>query len=168
MEKIIEKLKNPKFLGMIAILIGLILVGTAVNVLLSDDEEVQEEPGAVTEEKISDAERQSLINQLPQTDEEDIEPEKAKKIMNLEVIMPDELAEMYLGDQYDRFVKEAEDFLVEYDFYMDTSRIVCTQLITVDYKKNITYLEFKMNNSARSIMTVEYRGNRDEFVFNFR
>ena len=88
--------------------------------------------------------------------------------MGLKVVLPDEFKETYLGDRYERFMKEAEDFLVEYDFYMDVNKITCTQLITVDYKKNITYLEFKMDDSARSILTVEYHGNNDQFVFNFR
>lgn len=167
MKKFVEKLKEPKVWGVIVIIVGLVVIGSSVAALFSDDEEKPKEPEG-TEEKISEEERQAIINDLPGTDEKDIESETAKKNMGLKVVIPDELKETYLGDRYERFMKEAEDFLVEYDFYMDVNKITCTQLITVDYKKNITYLEFKMDDSARSILTVEYHGNNDQFVFNFR
>lgn len=156
--------------GVIAIILGVLLVaGVGIYFLLSGGEKEPAESGQAGEAQLDDAEREALINEIDTkaTGDEDIDPEKAKTVMGLKVVIPDEILELYLNGDQESLVREMEDFLVEYDFYMDVTKASCTGIVTMDYKKDIAYLEFKLNDPARTILTLEFRDHR-KYEFNFR
>lgn len=156
--------------GMIAIILGILMVaGIGIYFLLSGDEKEPAESGKTGEAQLNDAEREALIGEIDAaaTGDEDIDPEKAKTVMGLKVVISDEILELYLNGDQESLTREMEDFLVEYDFYMDVTKARCTGIVTMDYPKDIAYLEFKLNDPARTILTLEFRDHR-KYEFNFR
>lgn len=163
-----ENPKTRKWIGILLLVFALCLVGFCVKSLLpGSDEDV---PTNVNQsEELSEEEREAMLNEInaKANDVKDIEPEKAKEIMGLQVEIPEEIAELYIEGNTEKLKAEMEDFLVEYDFYADVTKAVCTQIVTRDYKKEVSYLEFKLNDRAKTILTVEYRSDKDRFIFNF-
>ena len=156
--------------GVVAIILGILLVaGVGIYFLLSGGEKEPAESVKTEEAQLDDAEREALIGEIDRaaTGDEDIDPEKAKTVMGLKVVISDEILELYLNGDQESLVREMEDFLVEYDFYMDVTKASCTGIVTMDYKKDIAYLEFKLNDPARTILTLEFKDHKN-YAFNFR
>lgn len=162
--------KNQRRAGLLAIILGILLVaGIGIHFLLSGSgEKAPTESGQAGETQLDAAEREALISEIDSTatGDEDIDPEKAKTVMGLKVVISDEILEL-LDDDEESLVREMEDFLVEYDFYMDVTKATCTQVVTMDYKKDIAYIEFKLNDPAKTILTLEYK-DHSKYEFNFR
>lgn len=155
--------------GLIAMLLGLlIIVGIGVYFLLPEKEE-PEKNGQEGIAQLEEAERKALMNEIDSTatGDTDIDEETAKTVMGLNVTIFDEILDRYLDGNRERLVSEMENFLVEHDFYMDVTKAICTQIVTMDYKKDIAYIEFELNDPARTILTLEYK-NHSKYDFNFR
>lgn len=164
-----NKDRKSRFIGMALIFGALILVGLLITTVFPRDEAEDKGNKTQAEKILDDARRQSLIDEAERTgtDTEDIDPEKAKEIMRLKVVIPDQLVEAYLDGDREGLEKKMEDFLVKYDFYMDVTKAVCTQTVTKDYKRNITNMEFTLNDQAKTTLTLEYHGDTNKFDFNF-
>ena len=79
--------------GVIAIILGVLLVaGVGIYFLSSGREKEPAESGQAGEAQLDDAEREALIGEIDATatGDEDIDPEKAKTVMGLKVVIPDE------------------------------------------------------------------------------
>ena len=83
------------------------------------------------------------------------------------IVITDEILDLYLDGNVEKLQEEMENFLVEYDFYMDVTKATCTQIVTMDYKKDVAHIEFKLNDPARTILTLEYK-EHNKYEFNFR
>lgn len=155
--------------GFIAMLLGiLIIVGIGICFFLPEKEEPAEssQKEAV---QLEEEERKALMNEINSTatGDADIDEETAKAVMGLNVTVSDEILERYLDGNRETLVSEMENFLVEYDFYMDVTKATCTQIVTMDYKKDIAYIEFILNDPARTVLTLEYK-DHSKYDFNFR
>ncbi|NCE98106.1 hypothetical protein [Emergencia sp. 1XD21-10] len=162
-----ESPKVRKVLGCLIIILALFLIGMMVKMIFFTEAEPETDPPA---QELEDAERKAMLQELEQNanGSAEIDPEKAKQIMGLKIEISDELAALYLDGNKDSLQNEMENFLVKYDFYADVTKAVCTKLITKDYANDISYIEFQLNDSARTILTLEYHGDNGKFKFNFR
>ncbi|NCF00523.1 hypothetical protein [Emergencia sp. 1XD21-10] len=164
--------RTQRKIGIIAVILGIILIaGIGLYFLFSDNSDVKEPlpDNGEQEEQIDKVKRQAMIDEINADagGEEDIDTEKAKTVMGLRIVIADEILDLYLDGNAEKLQEEMENFLVEYDFYMDVTKATCTQIITMDYKKEIAYIEFKLNDPARTILTLEYK-EHNEYEFNFR
>ncbi|MCI5688066.1 MAG: hypothetical protein MR303_06225 [Emergencia sp.] len=164
--------RTQRKIGIIAVILGIILIaGIGLYFLFSDNSDVKEPlpDNGEQEEQIDKVKRQAMIDEINADagGEEDIDTEKAKTVMGLRIVIADEILDLYLDGNAEKLQEEMENFLVEYDFYMDVTKATCTQIITMDYKKEIAYIEFKLNDPARTILTLEYK-DHGKYEFNFR
>ena len=168
MRKIIKWLKaDPKRMaGILLALLAVLVVVFFVRSLLAP--KVQEQK-VNQQGNLTETERNLLIEDLNLNgnDAEDVDPDVAKRIMHLEVVVSDEITEDVLLDQRENLTKEMEDYLVENDFYMDVTKAVCTQEVTKNYLTKEIYMEFKLNDPARTIVSVQFRQGSSRFSFNF-
>ncbi len=164
-----NKDKNRRLVGMALLFGALVLAGLLITTIFPKDETEDSANATQAEERLDDARRQALIDEAERTgnDTQDIDPEKAKEMMGLKVVIPDQLVEDYLNGDKTTLKQEMEDFLVEYDFYADATKAVCTQVVTKDYKKGITNMEFKLDDQGRTTLTLEYREDSHRYGFNF-
>lgn len=164
--------RTQRKIGIIAVILGIILIaGIGLYFLFSDNSDAKEPlpDNGEQEEQIDKAKRQAMIDEINADagGEEDIDTEKAKTVMGLRIVIADEILDLYLDGNAEKLQEEMKNFLVEYDFYMDVTKATCTQIITMDYKKEIAYIEFKLNDPARTILTLEYK-DHGKYEFNFR
>lgn len=164
--------RTQRKIGIIAVILGIILIaGIGLYFLFSDNSDVKEPlpDNGEQEEQIDKVKRQAMIDEINADagGEEDIDTEKAKTVMGLRIVIADEILDLYLDGNAEKLQEEMKNFLVEYDFYMDVTKATCTQIITMDYKKEIAYIEFKLNDPARTILTLEYK-DHGKYEFNFR
>ena len=169
MRKIIKWLKaDPKRMaGILLALLAVLVAVFFVRSLLAP--KVQEQKANKQDQNIAETERNLLIEDLNLNgnDAEDVDTDVAKRIMHLEVVVSDEITEDVLLDQRENLTKEMEDYLVENDFYMDVTKAVCTQEVTKNYLTKEIYMEFKLNDPARTIVSVQFRQGSSRFSFNF-
>lgn len=164
--------QTQRKIGIMAVILGIILiVGIGLYFFFSDDNDAEKQlsDSAGQAEQIDKTKRQALIDEINADagGEEEIDEEKAKTVMGLRIVITDEILNLYLDGNVEKLQKEMENFLVEYDFYMDVTKATCTQIVTMDYKKDVAYIEFKLNDPARTILTLEYK-EHDKYEFNFR
>jgi len=162
--------KTRKRIGLAMIILAVLILVFSIISMVSKDEADEAGKSQTPSAEVTEEEREMIRAEAVNNanGEEDIKKEDAQKIMNLKVHMPDELCELYLGGDQERLYREIEAFLIEYDFYMDVEQAVCTQVITKNHKKNISYLEFDLDDPARTVLTLEYQGNQDRYIFNYR
>lgn len=164
-----DKDRRKRIIGMALLFCAMILVGLLITTIFPKDNTKNKGNSTQAEEQLDDARRQALIDEAERTgnDSQDIDPQKAKEMMGLKVVIPDQLVEYYLNGDKTALEQEMEEFLVEYDFYADVTKAVCTQTVTKDYKKGITNMEFRLNDQARTTLTLEYREDGHKYEFNF-
>ena len=164
--------QTQRKIGIMAVILGMILiVGIGLYFFFSDDNDAEKQlsDSADQAEQIDKTKRQALIDEINADagGEEEIDEEKAKTVMGLRIVITNEILNLYLDGNVEKLQKEMENFLVEYDFYMDVTKATCTQIVTMDYKKDVAHIEFKLNDPARTILTLEYK-EHNEYEFNFR
>ncbi len=164
--------QTQRKIGIMAVILGIILiVGIGLYFFFSDDNDAEKQlsDSADQAEQIDKTKRQALIDEINADagGEEEIDEEKAKTVMGLRIVITNEILNLYLDGNVEKLQKEMENFLVEYDFYMDVTKATCTQIVTMDYKKDVAHIEFKLNDPARTILTLEYK-EHNEYEFNFR
>ena len=164
--------RTQRKIGIMAVILGIILIaGTGLYFLFSDDSDAEKQlsDSADQTEQIDKEMRQALIDEInaDASGEEEIDKEKAKTVMGLRIVITDEILDLYLDGNVEKLQEEMENFLVEYDFYMDVTKATCTQIVTMDYKKDVAHIEFKLNDPARTILTLEYK-EHNKYEFNFR
>ena len=169
MKKLIIWLKADKrrIAGLILIALAVLIVIFLIRSIVFGNEMAEDEPKK--ENNLTETERNLIIEDLNLNgdDAEDVNPDIAKKIMNLEVVISDEIVKDCLPEQEEKLTREMENFLVENDFYMDVTKASCTQEVTKNYLTKEIYMEFKLNDPARTIVSVEFRQGSSRFSFNF-
>ena len=164
MKKLITWLKEDKrrIAGLILIVLAALIVIFLIRSIVLGNEVAGDEPK--NENHVTETERNLLIEDLNLngSDAEDVNPDVAKKIMNLEVVISDEIVKDCLPEQKEKLTREMENFLVENDFYMDVTKAVPKNYLTKEI-----YMEFKLNDPARTIVSVEFRQGSSRFSFNF-
>lgn len=161
--------KKRIIIGGIAIFLA---VFSVIWFVFIDQHTEAEQETEVNNKMIDDQERQMLLAELNAQDpsfaeDTDVDFEAARKIMSLQMTISDEIVNNYLGGNRELLFAELESFLVEYDFWQDATSAVCTQIITKDYKKNITYVEFRLNDPARTTITLDFDEDDYSYTWNF-
>lgn len=161
--------KKNVFIGSALIAVAIIIfllfvVFDGINSTSSASENVEDSEAALAQ-----AEREALLAELNSkaSDAEDLDTDTAKVIMNLEVNIPDSIAEMYLDGDTERLSKELENYLAEEDFSLDVTWAKCSNIVTMDHLHNIIYMEFSINDGMGTTVTVEYRKDKGIFKFNY-
>ena len=164
--------QTQRKIGIMAVILGIILIaGIGLYFFFSDDNDAEKQlsDSADQTEQIDKEMRQALIDEInaDASGEEEIDEKKAKTVMGLRIVITDEILNLYLDGNVEKLQEKMENFLVEYDFYMDVTKATCTQIVTMDYKKDVAHIEFKLNDPARTILTLEYK-EHNKYEFNFR
>lgn len=169
MKKIIRWLKadRKRMAGVIFTLLAMAIAAFFIRSILMPDADAKAEKGE--DAKLTETERNLIIEDLNINgdDSEDVDPDVAKKIMSLELAISDEITRDVLVGEKESLKKEMEDYLVANDFYMDVTKAVCTQEVTKNYLTKEIYMEFKLNDPARTIVSVQFRQGSSRFSFNF-
>lgn len=164
----LENKKTRFCIGVFLVVLSILIMAVSAVIFFQG----KDKPPQQYEQKssITKEEREAILAEAVQdtSGEEEVQSEEAQKIMNLDVHIPDELCEFYLNGDRERLYQEIETFLIENDFYTDVEQAVCTQIVTKNHKKNVSYLEFNLDNPARTILTLEYDGARQRYKFNYR
>lgn len=171
MKKIIGWLKadRKRMAGMLLTLIAMVIAAFFIRSILMPDADTDAKAEKREDTKLTETERNLIIEDLNINgdDSEDVDPDVAKKIMSLELAISDEITRDVLAGEKESLKKEMEDYLVANDFYMDVTKAVCTQEVTKNYLTKEIYMEFKLNDPARTIVSVQFRQGSSRFSFNF-
>ena len=158
MKKLIIWLKADKrrIAGLILIALAVLIVIFLIRSIVLGNEMAEDEPKK--ENNLTETERNLIIEELNLNgnDAEDVNPDIAKKIMNLEVVISDEIVKDCLPGQEEKLTRD-----------MDVTKASCTQEVTKNYLTKEIYMEFKLNDPARTIVSVEFRQESSRFSFNF-
>lgn len=156
------------------VIIGAILIVLAIVVVImftafgaDENENVQEK---VSEDvAVSELERQQMLTEINKNanDATDMDEKTAKKIMNLEIAIPDEIAEVYFDGDTSFFCEELEKYLVEEDFALDITWAKCNQTVTWDHLKGIVYLDLTLNDNMKTTVTAQYYRDDEYVKFNY-
>lgn len=156
------------------VIIGAILIVLAIAVVImftafgaDEDENVPKD--VMDNAAVSDLERQQMLTEINANanDATDMDEETAKKIMNLEIAIPDEISEVYFNGDTRHFCEELEKYLVEEDFALDITWAKCNQTVTWDHLKNIVYLDFTLNDNMKTTVTAQYYRDDEYVKFNY-
>ncbi len=160
---------NNKVKAVGVILVILAIAFTFFMLTGKDDGRKPEEPDINETETLTESERESLVMEINENadDRADIDDETARKIMNLQINIPDVIRDTYFDGNTEKLEEELTDYLVENDFYLDVTRANCQYEVTVDHFKKIVYLEFSVDDGYGTHITVEYDQNDGWLKFNY-
>lgn len=161
-----------------SILFGIILIAAAILIVVfffigsfGNDEQATSENGSDVENsaELAEQERDALIAEINSNanDATDLDEETAKAIMNLEIIIPDAISNMYFDGDTSQLCKELEQYLIDEDFYMNVTRAKCNHTVTMDHRNNVVYLDFSINDKLGTTVTVKWYKDRGTYKFNY-
>lgn len=163
-------MKNRKIIGIILIAAAVI---TAVFFFVENNKDEEDLPNLPTEDNsaaaVSEMEREKMLSEINEnaTDEKDMDKETAEKVMQLDINIPQEIAEIYFDGDTRFFEEELKDYLIEEDFTLDIAWAKCNQTVTWDHLHNIIYLDFTLNDGLKTTVTAKYYKTKGYVRFNY-
>lgn len=159
-------MKNKKIIGVILVAAA---IATAVFFFVGKEKEAESVPSEDSTAVVSEMEREKMLSEINESanDAIDMDKETAKKVMNLEIAISDEIADIYFDGDTRFLEEELKNYLIEEDFTLDITWAKCNGTVTWDHTHNIIYLDFKLNDGLKTTVTAKYYKTRGYVKFNY-
>lgn len=160
-------MRNRKIIGIILIAAAAI---TAVFFFVEKENTAEYVPSEDNVAKaVSEMEREKMLTEINSNanDAVDMDKETAEKVMNLEIAISDEIADIYFDGDTRFLEEELKNYLIEEDFILDITWAKCNGTVTWDHTHNIIYLDFRLNDGLKTTVTAKYYKTRGYVKFNY-
>lgn len=160
-------MRNRKIIGIILIAAAAII---AVFFFVEKEKVAEYVPSEDNvAEAVSEMEREKMLTEINESanDRADMDNETAEKVMNLEIAISDEIADIYFDGDTRFLEEELKKYLIDEDFALDISWAKCNGTVTWDHTHNIVYLDFRLNDGLKTTVTAKYYKTKGYVSFNY-
>lgn len=145
---------KKKTLGMLVIAVGVIVLAFFLYTILSDSRKEPSDNRTISEEN-----REKIIENITQSanDSQDVDPKKAKQIMNLKIRCDfKEFEDRYFPKGFDELKEKVEELLVEKDLWLEVQEAQVEKDVYINYAKPSVMFLLELDNRYKHIVEVTY------------